>query len=183
MKRTLIFTMLILASATAWSQESMVTLSGGYVFANFEDGDTDATGWRINGSFEFNPQQGKFAHGLSVGYISTSADYAYQTRTVENKVSSWPIYYAPKILFGGGSAKGFIKGALGVQFSKLKRSGALGDLETNDTGFYGGASAGFMKTFGEKIFINLEYEWAYLSNSYYKDGFMNSIMAGVGMKF
>ena len=31
--------------------------------------------------------------------------------------------------------------------------------------------------------VNLEYEWAYLSNSWYRDGFINSVMLGLGFKF
>ena len=40
-----------------------------------------------------------------------------------------------------------------------------------------------MKIFNEKIFIILEYEWAYMSNSNYNNGFMNTAMLGVGIKF
>jgi hypothetical protein len=174
---------LILFSITAWSQENIFTLSGGYAFANVEEVDTDATGWRINGLFEFNPQGGNVAHGLSVGYIGTSAEYTVLSENVEYNINSWPIYYAPKFMFGNESMKGFIKGALGMQFSGIKRTGPAFEIKDNDFGFYGGASAGLMKIINEKMFINVEYEWAYLSNSYYKDGFMNSVMLGIGMKF
>lgn len=50
-------------------------------------------------------------------------------------------------------------------------------------GLYAGASLGGNVMVSEVLFINVEYEWAYLSNSAYKDGFMNSIMAGIGIKF
>ena len=78
----------------------------------------------------------------------------------------------------------FFKGALGIQFSSLKITsgsdpGALG----NDFGFVGGVGAGFMKSFNEHLFINLEYEWFYMSNSYYNNGVMNSAMLGIGFKF
>jgi hypothetical protein len=79
--------------------------------------------------------------------------------------------------------KGFVKGALGMHSSNYKRSGQLGDFQSRDWGFYGGAGAGVMVFLKDKIFINAEYEWAYLSNSYYLDGFVNSIMGGIGLKF
>jgi len=172
-----------LISVTAWSQENRFTLSGGFAFANLEDIDADATGFRINGLYEYNPGGGKLAHGFSIGYIGTNATETGTRGNSDYKINSWPIYYAPKLMLGNGSAQGFIKGALGMQFSGLKRTGSLGELSDNDFGFYGGASVGFMKSFGEKTFINLEYEWAYLSNSFYKDGFMNSAMLGIGVKF
>ncbi len=184
MKNCMILAILMLLSLTAWSQENRFTMSGGYAFANVEEFDTDVTGFRINGLYEYVPGNGKIAHGFSIGYIGTKGDNAgLGSQTVEYKVNSWPIYYAPKLMLGNGSAQGFIKGALGMQFSGLKRTGSLGELSDNDFGFYGGASVGFMKSFGEKTFINLEYEWAYLSNSFYKDGFMNSAMLGIGVKF
>ena len=61
----------------AFSQENMVTLSGGYSFANIEDTDVKGTGYRINGLYELNPMEGKFAHGISFGYIGLKADEDY----------------------------------------------------------------------------------------------------------
>jgi len=183
MKRNLLIITLVLSSFKLLAQESIITLSGGYVFTNIEEVDQNATGFRINGLFEFNPNQGMFSHGLSVGYIRTSAANTVGNQTTDYTITNVPIYYAPKILLGTGSLKGFLKGALGTHSSWYKRTGALGDLEARDWGFYGGASLGAMKSFNEKLFINIEYEWAYLSNSYYRDGFVNSIMAGIGMKF
>lgn len=188
MKRNLFIFLMVLLSTAAWSQFSSATLSGGYSFANIENSENSASGFRINGLYEFNPNLGAVAHGFSVGYIGTSGEQTItvggQTSTQELKINTWPIYYAPKYMFGKGSAKLFIKGALGMQFSGLKVTGAAGgDVTTNDAGFYGGAGAGLIKNFGETMFINLEYEWAYLSNSFYKDGFMNSVMLGVGKKW
>jgi len=183
MKRSILIIGIILFSTAAWAQENMFTLSGGYAFVNVEEVDTEATGWRINGLFEFNPQGGKVAHGISIGYIGTSGEYSVLSVPVEFEINSLPVYYAPKFMFGSQSMKGFIKGAIGTQISWFKRTGAATEIKDNDFGFYGGAGAGFMKTINEKVFINAEYEWAYLSNFYYKDGFMNTIMIGIGMKF
>ncbi|MBL7857544.1 MAG: outer membrane beta-barrel protein [Cyclobacteriaceae bacterium] len=184
MKKIIVVMAIVLFSITAWAQENSFTLSGGYAFANIEDNDTGVTGWRLNGLYEFNPAGGNFVHGFSFGYIGTSGESdGVSQSTTEYKINTWPIYYAPKFLIGKGSAKGFIKGALGAQTTTFKRTGSFGELKDADIGFYGGAGAGFMKTFNEKMFITVEYEWAYLSNSAYKDGFMNSAMLGIGMKF
>jgi hypothetical protein len=183
MKRYLLFFVIVFASVSLQAQENMLSLSGGYVFTNLEEVDEDATGFRVNGLFEFNPQGGKFVHGLSLGYIRTTATNTVAQQTTEYTLSNWPIYYAPKFLIGNNSLKGFIKGALGMHISGYKREGALGDGDSKDMGCYGGAGAGIMKVFGEKIFINLEYEWAYLSNSSFRDGFVNTVSAGIGMKF
>ena len=82
-----------------------------------------------------------------------------------------------------GQLKIFIKGALGTHISKYKRSGFLGELSSSDMGFYGGLGAGIMINLSDKVFINAEYEWAYVSNYYYDGGFVNSAMGGIGMRF
>jgi hypothetical protein len=85
-------------------------------------------------------------------------------------------------MLGNDKIKGFIKGALGMQFSFLKRT-ALVELTDNDFGFYGGGGGGIMFNITETVFINAEYEIAWLSNSYYKDGWMNTAMGGIGFRF
>lgn len=98
MKKNLLLTILIFISVTVFGQENMVTLSGGYAFANLNDIDENTTGWRINGTYEFNAFQGKIAQGISFGYISTSATTTEGIipQTNEYQLNSWPIYYAPK---------------------------------------------------------------------------------------
>ncbi len=169
--------------SSAAAQDRMLTVSYGDVSTDYEDASTDASGWRLNLSYETGAKGGSVLHGIAIGYIETTADITTGLQTSHYKLESLPIYYAPKFLFGKKAFKGFLKGALGMHFSKYKRSGAAGDLETSDTGFYGGASLGAMYMFNEKIFINAEYEWAYLSNSYYRDGEVTSAMIGLGTRF
>lgn len=175
--------MLAMAAFVVRAQEHMFTLSGGYVFTNLEDADADATGWRLNGNYEFNPLEGKVSHGFSFGYIGTTAEVVTLNQTTEFKMHNIPVYYAPKVMIGNDKLKGFLKGALGVHFSGYKYIGSLGEVTTNDVGFYGGAALGGMVFINEKVFISAEYEWAYLSNSYYQNGMVNSAMGGIGFRF
>lgn len=181
--KTVLTTLILVLCLTATAQENFVTFSGGYSFANIENISDNATGWRINGTYEYRPSGSPFAHGISVGYMSMTAEDSNFLGSTEIEISTIPIYYAPKYLFGNKSLEGFLKGALGMQFSDLKQTGTLASVSDNDTGFYGGLGVGGMKTFNEKFFINAEYEWAYMSNSFYKDGFVNSFMLGLGIKF
>jgi hypothetical protein len=182
MKKYLLITALILLSLKAISQENMVTVSGGYAFANIENTSTKATGWRINGLYEFNPMGSKFVHGISFGYISLSSSEITGQQTVKSSVYSLPLYYAPKVMFGSDKFKVFIKGAIGMQFAGLKRE-ALITVTDSDFGFYGGGGAGIMLFLKENIFINGEYEIAWASNSSYKDGWISTAGGGIGFKF
>lgn len=175
------FIFLILMSVSAMSQENMFTLGGGYSFATIEDTDIKGTGFRINGLYEFNPMGGKFAHGVSFGFISLQATEG-ETNAVEYKINSFPLYYAPKLMFGSEKINAFVKGAIGMQFASINKDG-LASLEDNDFGFYGGGGAGVMLFLNEKIFINAEYEIAWASNSWYKDGWMNTAGGGLGIRF
>lgn len=180
--RKFIIIFALLLSANAFSQQNMFTLSGGYSFATIEDTDIKATGWRINGLYEFNPLEGMIAHGLSVGFIQLSATNKIGQVEVGSTISSLPIYYAPKVMYGNEKIKGFLKGALGAQWSFFRQEAIL-EITDQDFGFYGGGGAGIMFKINEKFFINAEYEIAWLSNSYYKDGWMNTAMGGVGFRF
>ena len=165
----------------------MFTVSGGYSWAKVDDADVTATGWRINGTYEFNKGQGQFAQGVSIGYINTKATQTFgamDSLNVEYTLSSLPLYYAPKYFFGGDKALGFVKGAIGGHHSKVKSTYENGsDGEVQYWGFYGGIGAGFMYAINEKVFINAEYEFAWMSNSGYSGGFMQTAMAGIGIKF
>jgi hypothetical protein len=182
MKKHILLLSLALLSLKVFSQENMVTVSGGYSFANIEDSDTKGTGWRINGLYELNPMGGKLAHGISVGYINLSNSETVQQQTIKNTVGSLPIFYAPKVMFGNDKIKAFIKGALGMQYAWLKREATV-DLKDSDFGFYGGGGAGIMIFIKENIFINGEYEIAWASNGWYKDGWINTAGGGIGFKF
>lgn len=183
MKRSFIILSLIYCSFQLMAQESDFAISGGYVFTNLEDVDQSATGFRINGVYEFNPYEGMLAHGVSMGYIRTTASSDVGGISSNYTLSNFPFYYAPRLSFGSKSFKGFIKGALGFHYSGYKRTGDLSSVDTWDLGFYGGAGGGLMKTINDKLFINVEYEWAYLANSRYRDGFVNTIMGGIGFRF
>lgn len=183
MKKSITVFVLTLVATFAFSQENMVTLSGGYVFANIEDTDVNATGFRINGLYEYNQAGGNWAHGFSFGYIGLSAESTGSQLTTKYDINTWPIYYAPKYLFGGESFKGFIKGSVGWQISKIERSGTVATVSDNDTGFLGGGGVGAQYHLNEKIFLSAEYELLWMSNSFYKDGWLNTASLGIGFRF
>ena len=183
MKKISILMAALLLAAFSYAQENLMTLSGGYVFTNLEETDVNANGWRINGLYEFNPQGGKMAHGLSFGYASVTAESGTGLGNTTYDIGTIPIYYAPKFLFGSDQFKGFVKGAVGVHFSNIKREGVLGSLKSDDFGFNIGGGVGAMYFFNEKLFTNFEYELLWQSNNYYRDGLQNTAALGIGMKF
>jgi hypothetical protein len=182
MKKNILITFLLILAMKAFSQENMFTISGGYSFANIEDSDNKGTGWRINGLYEFNPLGSKIAHGFSFGYIDLIATEGVGSGEIKSTIHSFPLYYAPKVMFGNEKIKAFVKGAIGMQFASLKREGVV-SLTDHDFGFYGGGGAGIMFFLKENLFINAEYEIAWASNTYYKDGWISTAGGGIGFRF
>jgi hypothetical protein len=86
-------------------------------------------------------------------------------------------------MFGEDKFKVFVKGALGTQFASLKREGPSISLSDNDFGFYGGGGAGLMYFIKDNIFLNGDYEIAWASNNWYKDGWISTATIGLGFKF
>lgn len=182
MKKIIFVTLLIVLSLKALSQENALTLSGAYAFANIQDTETQGTGWRINGLYEFNPAGGIFTHGISVAYVRITSTEGTGALEVENKIHSVPICYAPKLMFGPQKFKGFVKGALGLQFAGLDRTGII-EVSDSDMGFYAGGGGGIMLFLKDNIFINAEYEIAWVSNTAFSDGWLNSVGGGIGLRF
>lgn len=183
MKYAITLLLLLTIGTLAFSQENRISLSYGYPIANIEEVDESGAGWRLNLLYEFTPMGTKVSHGLSFGYIGFGADITEGLYTGSVDVNAWPIYYAPKFCFGSDKFKGFIKGALGWQFSKIKYSGNVIGVEDNDSGFAGGAGVGGMYFIKENLFLDLEYEFLWLSNSFYRDEALHTVSIGLGIQF
>ena len=191
MRKITFVIILFLLSAAAYSQET-ATLSGGVAVANAIDyssdygvnyNNQDATGFRITGTYEIGPlKPKKFIHGFSIGYILVDAPITTLYATGDLTVRTIPIYYAPKFMLGGEKAMVFVRAAIGAQFCRLKFDGDP-DGSDHDFGFYGGFGGGGMLYVSEKLFLNLEYEWAYMSNTFYANGMINSVQLGIGYDF
>lgn len=181
MKKILFIAIILCFTVSVWSQQNMATLSYGYAFGNIQEIDIDLEGYRVNALFEFNPQEGAVAHGLSIGYVYTKGTDA--SGLFDLKVRTWPVFYAPKYMFGNEKFKGFVKGAIGMHFAKYMTEGILFATETNQAGIYAGAGAGAMYNFNKSVFLNLEYEWAFMGNTGDEDIFMNTASLGLGFRF
>jgi hypothetical protein len=188
MKKLIITFTLIGMVLFGFSQENMVSVSGGYAWtkidvSDYYDTDTElkGSGWRINGTYDFRKNEGKWAYGVSLGYIGLTATYEGAFDTTEYSLSSVPLYFAPKYLFGNEKIDGFIKLAIGGQSASLKNNDT--GTKVSSYGFYGGGGAGLLFHVSEKVYLHAEYEIVYVTNGYYQNGLVQSAMAGIGIKF
>ena len=194
MKRLIITIALASFTFYGFSQENKVNITGGYAWLNANDNDYNnsendikTSGWRITGTYEYNPNEGKVAYGFSMGYIDMSGSYngtADSLYTANYSVSSIPLYFAPKFLFGNDRVKGFIKLTIGGIRTNFERTGT-GTTTVSGTGygFYGGGGAGLEIAVSESVYIIGEYEIAYVSSSYYSGSLLQSASGGIGIRF
>jgi len=193
MKRFFITITLVSIAFLGFSQENKVNITGGYAWLNASDNDYNnsendikTSGWRITGTYEYNPNEGKVAYGFSIGYIDMSGSYngtADSVYTADYSVSSIPLYFAPKFLFGNDRIKGFIKLNLGGIRTNFERTGTGTGVSATGYGFYGGAGAGLEINVSENIYIIGDYEINYVSSSYYSGSLLQSASGGIGVRF
>lgn len=167
--------------------QSLLSAAGGYSFGSGDNG-TSLSGWRINALYARVSENPKVQHGVSLGYVNVTGKNTSTilgvTNTEDLTFSTIPVFYAPKFLFGNSDTfKPYMRLAIGGHFSTLNRTTTFTTFKDNDIGFYGGASAGANLIFKSQMFMFAEYEWAWLSNSTYQDGFLHTVSLGVGKKF
>jgi hypothetical protein len=179
MKKIFIFILFLSVVSNAFGQQNMGTVSGGYSFAKVNNSDASISGFKVSGLYEFNPYKQKWSYGLSLGYINLKGSSASR----DYNISSVPICFAPKYVTGKNKLKAFIKGEFGFQFSKLEKTENSEILSDHDYGFVAGAGAGLMYSLNEKVYLNAEYELMWMSNSFYSDGWINTVSGGLGVKF
>lgn len=167
---------LALTISTARAQENNLILQGGYSAGN---GTASPTGYKINASWEFQPVGDRWTMGGSIGYVKVSAKEAGNNFDV----SSVPICFVSRIMFGGEKFKFFVRGSLGTHLSSLSYTGSV--ISTNDSqwGMAGGLGGGLMYYMSETLFLSADYEWLWLSNPYTNSGSIGTSSVGVGFKF
>jgi hypothetical protein len=155
--RMLVLIMLV-GSTMAVAQENMLTIGGGYAFANVQDTDLGSSGWRINALFEFNPGRANRPRRLMGMQYKSNVTGAQNAEYAD----SVPIYYAPKM--PERRMRAFVQGAIGMHFSSFKRSGSLGEL-SQVAGVFTEVFPPGVCCSCEQVFLNAEYEFAYLSSA------------------
>jgi opacity protein-like surface antigen len=179
MKKIILIALLMFPLTMVIAQENRVRISGGWTTANIQDSDLSGNGWNISANYEIIPTGTMVAYGLTIGYMSVSAE----ENGVKYTVNALPIYFHPRLYFSEGKLRPFLQGALGFQLSDQKREGPGVSFTAKDSGlnFSGGVGAIYMVN--EKVFLNLEYELMYLANSFYRDDLTNSFKIGLGFRF
>ena len=111
-----------LAQAQHKAGSGLLILNVGFTSASPEDSDYDLSGNTFMLSYETSNLEGNLAGGMSIGYVTTSADSVSASGTTEERLNSvsytvLPIMIYGRFMFGSEQIKGYIGAGLGIQFS------------------------------------------------------------------
>jgi hypothetical protein len=152
----------------------------------FESGDAgDLSGNLFSLSYERTNPKGNLAAGVAISYLSTSADSLDSSGTEVGRLNSvsfnvLPVLLYGKAMFGPPKLKGYLSAGFGVQFSNASSFTDAVQVESYDSGFLVGGSAGVMFFLSEKILFNAAYNFSFLANSFYRDGTVGTFAVGLG---
>ncbi|MBL7848443.1 MAG: outer membrane beta-barrel protein [Cyclobacteriaceae bacterium] len=178
MKHLLLVISLASLANITFGQENIGLIQGGYSVGNRSNG-TQPTGYKINAAWEFQPMGDKWTMGGSIGWVKLSM--------TENNgsfsLSSLPICFVSRYMFGGEKFKAFVRGGLGTHVSTISYSGTLVAPSDQQWGMSGSLGGGAMFWMSEKMFLSAEYEWLWLSNAFANTGSIGTASAGFGFRF
>lgn len=178
---------LMILAIPGFAQNSNLVLKGGYSFYKFTDPYGTGNGFHLNALYEESSRNGRWNYGLALGYFNLSGNVTSSWEAIYSKtnISSIPIYYSQKYLFGGEKLKAFVKGVAGFHFTNYKYTSTdpfRNDDKSKGNGFVTGFGAGLNYPISKKVFLQAEYERLYLFNDFYGTRTFNSASLGIGIK-
>ena len=183
-----LFAGLNLAQAQHKAGSGLLILNAGFTSASPEASDYDLSGNTFTLSYEISNLEGNLAGGMSIGYVTTSADSVNSAGVTEERLNSvsytvLPIMIYGRFMFGSEQIKGYIGAGLGIQFSNADFFTNKVQVEGADSGLLVSGMAGLNYFINDKIFINGNYNLGWLANSYFKDGMVQNFTIGLGFQF
>ncbi len=178
MKQILVLFSVMLSQATM-AQENIGLLQGGYSMGKGTVTASQPTGFKVNGSWEFQPSGDQWTIGGSLGYLRIAGSESGS----DFSVSSIPVCVVSRLMFGSESFMAFVRGQAGTHVSTVSYAGLLVDLSDSQVGMVVGIGGGVMFYASEKTFVSAEYEWLWLSNAFANTGSIGTTALGVGFKF
>lgn len=191
--KTVVFSFLTLILCVSFVEaqhnpdRSLVTFNVGFTKASPEESGHSLSGNTFSLGYEKSNREGNLAGGVSVSYLTTSADSVNasgQTLDLINSVSfeTVPILLYGKFMFGSPTIRGYIGGGFGIHFSTVTTYSQNVGVTGFDSGWMIGGLAGVNLYLSESLLLNAAYNLDYVGNAYYKDGMVNNFIVGLGFQ-
>jgi hypothetical protein len=164
------------------AQTSNLILSGGWATVQPEDEDEATNGFKIGVQYEFEVAD-RWLIGGSLSFLSFKSESSGTSASTQSTYQTWPFTPYAKYRIGKSETiHGYVKGVAGMQISSLKREGQQTEIKDHDVGLAIGPGAGIVVPLSEKLFLVADYEFLYVTNSFYNDGIINQVSLGLGIR-
>ena len=158
----------------------LTEFNGGYASLTAEDTGHNLTGYMVEFSYIQTALDGKWGGGVMIGFVNSQDQDAREN--AEMNFSTVPVAALGQLYFGGNVFQGYVQGQLGLQFSRADYVGERLGWATGDAGLFAGLGLGGHIFLSEQVFVNIAYNFSYLSNSAYRDGIAHLFKLGIGFQ-
>lgn len=182
MKKQVLFLLCLTVSMATLGQTKSFILTGGWAVALPNNSDAAVNGFKIGGQWEKSVIQEHWGMGFEADYLNFKQNGSKTAANSVNKYWSLPVTFYGKYLIGNDKLQGYAKAGAGFQYSHISSETPNLYLSDHDFGLALTTGAGVYYTLTEYLYLNLDYELLYLSNSSYNGGMINSVSLGIGFR-
>lgn len=158
----------------------LFTMNLGPAIIKNKTNDNNLNGYNLSLNLEKMTMEGTSAIGVSLGIIRSEAEYEIKDTVATYTITSHPALLSMKYIFGSEKLKGYAGVGFGVHFSKLNQGEEFIETITEPAV---NIPIGFMWVFNEGIYLNVNYTFNYLAQSFYTNDLAHTISLGVGIQF
>jgi opacity protein-like surface antigen len=182
MKKHLLFLLCFTMATATYSQTKSFILTGGWAVALPNYSDASVNGFKLGGQWEKAVIENHWGWGIEADYINFTQTGPKPVANSKNRYHTIPLTLYGKYLIGNDKLQAYAKVGGGFQFSKISSEGPNLYASDNAFGIALTTGAGVYYTLSEYLYLNLDYEFLYITNASYNNGMINSVSLGIGFK-
>jgi len=157
----------------------LFTMNLGYASVKNKVNDHSTDGYSLNVSLEKMTMEGSSAIGFNFGIIRAEDEFNIEDSIVDYTITSHPALLSMRYLFGSEKFKGYAGVGIGIHISRLDLSDSIVERITKPAA---NIPIGFMWIFNEGIYLNANYAFNYMADSYFTNDLAHTFSLGIGIQ-
>lgn len=158
----------------------LFSMSLGTAIVKNKINDHSINGYNLMVALEKMTMEGNSAIGFNFGIIRAEDKYNIGDSVVDYTITSHPALLSMRYMFGSEKFKGYAGVGLGIHISRLDQAEDIVERITKPAA---NIPIGFMWIFNEGIYVNVNYAFNYLADSFYTNDLAHTISLGIGIQF
>jgi len=157
----------------------LFSMSLGTAIVKNKINDHSSNGYNLMVALEKMTMEGNSAIGFNFGIIRAEDKFNSGDSAVDYTITSHPALLSMRYMFGSEKFKGYAGVGLGIHISRLDLSDDIVDKITKPAA---NIPIGFMWIFNEGIYLNVNYAFNYLADSYFTNDLAHTFSLGIGIQ-